>query len=77
MNKGILNFYQAFDHRRRTLHGVLHVGSFEQFINQYQPFSAGIDLLNGVFDTLHFIKEKTLAFGNIVNYIDVGKQTVK
>ncbi len=70
--QGIPDFYQPLNYGGRAFHSVLHIGAFEKFIDQHQPFFAIIDLFYRVFDPLNFIEEKTFAFGDIVHNIDIA-----
>ncbi len=55
----------------RTFHRILHICSFEQFIDQYQPFLSVIDFFNRILYPLDFIEEITFSLGNIVFDIDI------
>src|SRR5690349_1209770 len=75
--KRVLDLDQPLNHCERTFHRILDICALEQFIDQHQPFLAIVDLFYGMLDSLHFVKEKALAFGNIVHDVDVAQQAKK
>src|SRR6201996_2006517 len=68
---------QSLDNRKRTLHGILHIRTLEELVDEHQPFLLIADLLERIADPLGLVKKESFSLGDIIRYIDIAQNAVE